>query len=301
MRVFITGGSGLIGKAVIKELLDAGHTVLGLARSDKAAEELAALGADVQRGSLYDLDILKQGAASSDGVIHLAFVHDFANFEQGCRTDREAIQAMADVLAGSNRPLIITTGTLLLTHGRIGTEDDSHDASSSTFAARGQSEVLARRLASKGVRTAIMRLAPTNHGDDDKHMFMSTLISTAREKGVSVYVGDGLNHWPAVHYLDTAVAYRLALEKASAGSTFHVVAEEGVKMKDIAEMIGKKLGLPAQSKSIEEAQEHFGSFGLAVAADNFVSNKKTREVLGWNPQQCTLLADLEDGSYFKDV
>lgn len=299
MRVFVTGASGFIGKAVTKELLCAGHNVLGLARSDKAAEQLSALGADVQRGSLYDLDVLREGAAASDGVIHLAFVHDFTNYTQSCQTDQEAIKAMGDVLAGSNRPLIITSGTMLLPHGRLGSEDDFYDASSPTFAARGQSETLAKSLASKGIRTAIMRLAPVNHGDGDDHMFMSTLIATARERGASVFIGDGLNHWPAVHCLDTAVAYRLALEKAGAGSTLHIVAEEGVKMKDIAKMIGKKLGLPVESKATEEAQGHFGPFGFVVGADNPVSNKKTRETLGWNPQQCTLLADLENGKYFK--
>ncbi|KAF2799397.1 NAD(P)-binding protein [Melanomma pulvis-pyrius CBS 109.77] len=300
MRVFVTGASGFIGKAVTRELLRAGHTVLGLARSEKAAEELIALGTEVQRGSLYDLEVLKDGAAASEGVIHLAFVHDFANFMQSCQTDQEAIRVMGDALAGSNRPLIITSGTMLLPHGRLGTEDDSYNTSSPTFAVRGQSETLAKTLASEGIRTAIMRLAPINHGDGDNHMFMSTLIATAREKGVSVYVGDGLNHWPAVHYLDTAVSYRLALEKASAGSIYHIVAEEGVKMKDIASMIGEKLGLPVESKSMEEAQEHFGPFfGLVVGADNLASNKKTREVLGWDPQQRTLLADIQYGKYFE--
>jgi nucleoside-diphosphate-sugar epimerase len=242
---------------------------------------------------------LKETASTSDGVIHLAFVHDFTNFEKSCQTDREAIRAMAEGLAGSNRPFLTTGGTLLLAHGRLGTEDDSHDPAASTFAARGQSEELTRSLASEGVRTVNMRIAPVNHSDGDDHMFMSNLIAIAREKGTSVYIGDGLNRWPAVHHLDTAVAYRLALEKGSAGSTFHVVAEEGVRMKDIAETIGQKLGVPVQSKPVEEAQEHFGSFGVVVAADNPVSSVKTREVLGWAPRQCTLLADLRDGKYFE--
>jgi nucleoside-diphosphate-sugar epimerase len=298
MRVFITGASGFIGKAVTKELLGKGHTVVGLARSDKAAEELVAVGAGVKRGSLSDLYILKEGASASDGVIHLAFIHDFANYERSCQTDREAIQAMGDVLAGSNRPLIITSGTMLLPHGHPGTEDDSFDASSPTFAARGLSEELTKSLASRGISTVIMRLAPVNHGDGDSHMFISTLIATAREKGVSIYVGDGLNCWPAVHCLDTAVAYRLALEKATAGSTFHVVAER-VKMKDIAQTIGNKIDVPVQSKSTEEAQEHFGPFGLVVGADNPVSSQKTRQELDWNPQQRGLLADLQDGKYFQ--
>ncbi|KAF2817362.1 NAD(P)-binding protein [Mytilinidion resinicola] len=301
MRVFVTGASGLIGKAVTKELLKGGHTVLGLARSEKAAEELTALGADVQRGSLHDLDVLKEGAAASGGVIHLAFdfAHGFANFAQSCQTDQAAIRAMADALAGSNCPLIITSVTMVLPHGRVGNEDDSHDTSSPMTALRGESEVLAKGLASKGVRTAVMRLPPTCHGDGDDHMFMSTLIATAREKGASVYVGDGLNHWPAVHYLDAAVAYRLALEKTSAGSTFHIVAEEGIEVKDIAQTIGENLGLPIESKSMEEAQRHFGPFASIIGADGPVSNRKTREELGWNPQQCTLLADLQDGKYFK--
>ncbi|KAM5356729.1 hypothetical protein ACJ41O_003375 [Fusarium nematophilum] len=272
MRVFVTGATGFIGKAVTKELLSAGHTVLGLARSDKAAEELTALGADVHRGSLHDLDVLEQGAAASDGVIHLAFIHDFANYMKSCQADQEDIWAMGNALAGSNRPLIITSGTMLLPHGGLGTEDDPFDTLSPTFAARGQSETLAKTFASKGVRTAVLRLAPVNHGDGDDHMFMSILIATAREKGSSVYVGDGLHRWPAVHYLDTAVAYRLALENSSAGSTFHIVAEEGVEMKAIAETIGERLGEPVESKSIEEAQEHFGSFGSVVGADNPVSN-----------------------------
>ncbi|KAI5865311.1 NAD(P)-binding protein [Durotheca rogersii] len=298
MRIFVTGASGFIGKSVTKELLGAGHTVLGLARSDEAAAALTALGADVKRGSLYDLNALKQGAAASDGVIHLAFVHDFADFAQSCQTDQEAIRAMGDVLAGSSRPLIITSATMVLPHGRVGTEDDSYDPLWPKSAARGQSETLAKSLASEGIRTAVMRLAPVSHGDGD-HMFMPALIATAREKGASAYVGDGLNRWPAVHYLDTAVAYRLALEKARPGSVFHVVAED-VRMKDIAAVIGEKLSLPVESKSKEEAQAHFGPFlGPLVSVDNPTSNRKTREVLDWHLRERTLLADLRDGKYFE--
>lgn len=301
MRVFVTGASGFIGKAVTKELLYSGHTVLGLARSDRAVEELITLGADVQRGSLSDLDVLKKGAATCDGVIHLAFIHDFTNYSKSCQMDRDAIQAMADSLVGTSRPLIITSGTMLLPHGRIGTEADGYDTFSPTFSERGLSESLAKSLASTGIRTTIMRVAPVNHGDGDNHMFMSTLVLTAREKGASVYINDGLNRWPAVHVQDTAVAYRLALERSSIphGLTFHIVAEEGVKMKDIAEVIGRKLGVPVKSKSLEAAKEHFGLFGGFVGVDNPVSYKKTREVLGWEPKQCTLLADLEDGNYFR--
>jgi nucleoside-diphosphate-sugar epimerase len=301
MRVFVTGASGLIGKAVVKELLGAGHSVLGLARSDEKAAEVKALGADVHQGSLTDLESLKSGAAAADGVIHLAFIHrfdDFQAFEQSCKTDRDAIQAMAEVLAGTDRPLVMSSGTMLLPKGRLLTEEDLPDPNNPLGTLRGQSETLAKELATKGIRTAVMRLAPTNHGDEDKHGFISILSGTAQKNGFAAYIGDGTNHWPATHYLDTAVAYRLALEKAPAGSTLHVIAEEGVKMKDIAEIMGKKLGLPVVSKTMDQAEKVFGMFGFAVAADNMASSKKTRELLGWSPKQCTLLEDLEGGRYF---
>jgi nucleoside-diphosphate-sugar epimerase len=300
MRVFVTGASGFIGKAVVKELLRSGHSVVGLARSDEAAQEVAALGAVVQRGSLQDLHVLKTGASTSDGVIHLAFNHDFTRYAQSCQEDQAAIQAMADALAGTDRPLIITSGTMLLPHGIKGHEDDAYDASSPMFAARGASEALALSLVSKGSRTAIMRLAPVVHGDGDRHMFMSNLISIARERQVSAYIGDGLNRWPAVHCLDAAVAYRLALEKTSAGATYHVVAEEAVRFRDIAEAIGRKLGLPVESKAVDEAEAHFGWFASLAGTDNPVSNEKTRGMLQWSPQQRTLIDDLENGSYFEE-
>ncbi|KAH7310447.1 hypothetical protein B0I35DRAFT_358609 [Stachybotrys elegans] len=297
MHVFITGATGFIGQAIITELLRAGHTVLGLARSDKAAEALVASGATALHGSLDDLESLRRGAAASDGVVHLAFKHDFANYADCCRADRDAITAMADVLAGSNRPLLITTGTMLLPFGQLGVETDLHDTSF-PFAERGQSEVLARDLASQGVRTAIMRLAVATHGPNDEHMFLSKLISAARAAGTSAYVGSGRNRWPATHLVDTAVAYRLALETTAPGQTYHVVAEEGVTMRDIAETIGKKLGVPAVSMSTEEAAERFGFFAAFVAADNPASSARTQEVLGWAPGERSLLADLEEGTYF---
>lgn len=298
MHVFVTGATGLIGKAITKDLINAGHTVLGLARSDNSANELVALGAAVLRGSLQDLDILKEGAASSDGAIHVAFAHDHGDFFESCNTDQRAVQAMADGLAGSDRPLVVTSVTTLLPHGRLVTEDDSCFPTSPIFAARGQCETLAKQLASNGSRAIIMRLPPTNHGDGD-HVFVARLIALARAKGVSVYLNDGQNRWPAVHYLDSAVAYRLALENGTAGSTFHAVAEQGVKMKDIAEVIGAKLGVPVVSKPSGEAEDHFGPFlGQVVTVDNPTSSFKTREALGWNPQQCGLLSDLENGAYF---
>lgn len=297
MRVFVTGATGFIGKAVVKELLNAGHQVLGLSRSDKGAELLTGLGAEVHRGSLDDLDSLKQGASASDGVIHLAFIHDFSDYEGGCRADRAAIEAMGAALAGSNRPLIITSGTLLLPRGRLATEDDTAEAAGHA-SLRGASEKLALSLVPQGVRASVMRLPPTNHGDGD-HGFVPALIGIARQKGVAAYIGDGLNRWSATHVLDTARAYVLALEKGSAGSTYHAVAEEGVAFKDIAGAIGKQLNVPVVSKPIEDMQEHFGWLALGVAADNPVSSAKTREQLGWAPVQLGLIADLEEGTYFK--
>ncbi|ORX98163.1 NAD dependent epimerase/dehydratase family protein [Basidiobolus meristosporus CBS 931.73] len=297
MRVFVTGATGFIGQAVVRELLAAGHQVVGLARSDKGAEMLTAMGAEVLRGSLEDLASLKQGASAADGVIHLAFIHDFSDYEASCRVDRSAIEALGAALKGSNRPLIITSGTLLLPQGRLATEEDTPDLSTPTASARGQSEQVALSLVSQGVRVSIVRLPPTNHGDGD-HGFVKMLINLAREKGVSAYIGDGLNCWPATHRLDAASVYKLALAKGSAGSIFHAVAEEGVKLKDIAEEIGKQLNVSVASKPLEEAQEHFGWLGFVVAGNNPTSSAITREKLGWSPVQPSLLADIKTGTYF---
>lgn len=298
MRVFVTGAAGFIGQKVVKELLQAGHQVLGLARSDKNAEFLVSLGASVHRGSLTDLESLKQGASSSDAVIHLAFIHDFSDYEGGCRTDRLAIEAMGSVLAGTNRPLIMTSGTLMLPQGRLVTEDDTPDFTSPMAALRGASETAALSLVAQGVRISIVRLPPTNHGDGDIG-FISYLVAIAREKGVSAYIGDGSNRWPATHRLDTAKVFQLALDKGTAGSTFHAVAEEGVTIKHIAEVIGHKLNVPVVSKTKEEAQGHFGWLVFALMGDNPTSSVKTREQLGWKPVQPSLLEDLKKGSYFK--
>lgn len=297
MRVFVTGATGFIGQAVVQELLSNGHQVLGLTRSDKGAESLSALGVEVARGSLDDLDSLKRGAAASDGVIHLAFSHDFSDYEGGCRKDRLAIEAMGSALEGTNRPLVITSGTMLLPHGRLATEDDSLDFTHPFAAARGPSEKLALSFAPKGVRVSVMRLPPTNHGDGD-YAFIATLIKIARQKGISTYIGDGLNRWSATHRLDTARAYILALTKGKAGSIYHAVAEEGVPVKEIAETIGKKLGIPAVSKTTEEAREYLGFLALPLAGDNPVSSVKTREELGWKPEHSSLISDIEGGSYF---
>jgi nucleoside-diphosphate-sugar epimerase len=299
MRVFVTGATGFIGEAVVQELLSAGHQVLGLARSDKGAESLAALGVEVHRGSLDDLDSLKRGASASDGVVHLAFIHDFSDYEGNCRVDRLAIETMGAALAGSNRPLIITSGTLMLPYGRLATEEDTPDLTNAAAAARGASELLALSFVSRGVRASVVRLPPTNHGDGD-HGFISLLITIAREKGVSVYIGDGLNRWPATHRLDAARVFQLALDKGSAGSTFHAVAEEGVSIKDIATIIGKQLNVPVVSKTKEEAQQHFGWLAFALVADNPTSSAKTREQLEWTPVNPALISDLKEGTYFKN-
>lgn len=298
MRVFITGASGFIGQAVVNEFLSNGHQVLALARSDQTAASLSALdGVEVVRGSLDDVDSLKRGAAASDGVVHLAFNHDFSDFIGACALDRRAITAMGEALAGSNRPLVVTSGTGLLPPGRTATEDDGADMSSPVGSARGESEKLTLSLAAKGVRSCIVRLPPTNHGKGDKG-FVPMLINIARQKGEVAYIGDGLSRWPTTHRLDTAHAFYLAFTKGTAGSVYHAVAVEGVPIKEMAEIIGKKLNLPVVSKKWEEAQEHFGFLAFLLSADHATSSAKTREALGWKPTHPTLIADLEEGFYF---
>lgn len=296
MRIFVTGATGFIGKAVIQEVLDTGHQVLGLARSDKGAEALTALGVDVHRGSLDDLESLKQGASITDGVIHLAFIHDFSDYEGNCRKDRLAIEAMGSVLAGSNRPLIITSGTLMLPPGRLASEDDAGDLTKPA-AVRGLAEQSAFAFVPQGLRAMAVRLPPTNHGDGDQG-FIKMLIDVARAKGVSAYIGDGLSRWPATHRLDTAHVFKLALEEGTAGATYHAVAEEGVAIKEIAEVIGQRLDVPVVSKTMEEAPAHFGFMAFPLSIDNPTSSVKTREQLGWTPTQPSLIDDLRDGTYF---
>jgi nucleoside-diphosphate-sugar epimerase len=296
MRIFVTGATGFIGSAIVPELIGAGHQVLGLARSDAGAKSLAAAGATVHQGDLEDLDSLRSGAAASDGVIHTAFIHDFSKFEAVCETDRRAIEAIGSALAGSDRPFVVTSGTALLKPGRLGTEEDT--PGSSPFAAhRGPSEEIALSMASRGVRVSVVRLPPSVHGDGD-HGFVPALIGMAREKGVSAYIGDGANRWPAVHRLDAANLFRLALEKAPAGARFHGVGEEGVRFRNIAEVIGSRLNIPVVSKSPEEAANHFGWFAAIAGIDSPASSKLTQERLGWRPAQVSLLDDIERGSYF---
>jgi len=294
MRVFLTGATGFIGSAVVQELIKAGHQVLGLARSDASAKSLIAAGAQVHRGSLEDIESLRSGAATADGVIHTAFIHDFANYGPAAETDRRAIETLGDVLADSDRPLIVTSGTLLVQRqGSLGTEED---ANTPNFPRK--SEAVALALAARGVRTSVLRLSPSVHGNGD-HGFVPRLISIAREKGVSAFIGDGLNRWPAVHRLDAAHLYRLALEKSSLGALYHGVADEGVPTREIAEAIGRGLNVRVVSKSSEEAADHFGWIARFFGIDGPASSALTQERLGWRPIQPGLIADLKAAHYFE--
>jgi nucleoside-diphosphate-sugar epimerase len=294
--IFVTGATGFIGSVVVQELIEAGYRVLGLARSDAGAKSLIAAGAKVQRGDLEDLESLRSGAAASDAVIHTAFIHDFSKFKENCEIDERAIEALGSALAGSDRPLIVTSGTGLLTPGRVATEDDAPPSGPGRMPR--VSEQAAASMIARGVRASAVRL-PQVH-DPVKQGLVTYLIAVAREKGVSAYVGDGLNRWPAVHRLDVAPLYRLALEKGSVGARYHAIAEEGVPLREIAEAIGRGLKIPVVSKSPEEAAGHFGWLALFAGMDIPASSALTQQRLGWRPtQKPGLIADLDAMRYFE--
>lgn len=296
MRVFVTGATGFIGSATVRELLQAGHSVLGLVRSEASAAALAAAGGEPHRGSLQDLDSLRAGAAACDGVIHTGFIHDFTNMQASGVADRLAIDAMGETLAGSDRPFVVTSALAHFEPGQLATEDQpaKPDARSSHRIA---SESAALAWARRQVRVSLLRLSVSVHGDGD-HAFVPALIGIARAKGVSGYVGDGSNRWPAVHRLDAARLYRLALEKGTAGAVYHGVGEQAVPLKAIAEVIARRLQLPLVSVAPADSASHFGWLAHFVDLDCPASSDMTQQQLGWQPQQPTLLADLDRPAYF---
>ncbi|MHC5794904.1 SDR family oxidoreductase [Lacisediminihabitans sp. FW035] len=297
MRVFVTGASGWIGSAVVPELIAAGHEVVGLARSDESAASVAAAGAAVVRGGLDDLDVLRTAAAASDGVIHLGFKHDFSDMAGAGRTERAVIESIGHTLVGSDRPFLFASGVAGLAPGRVATERDAVPWSGPD-APRGGAEALAFDYAGRGVRPVALRFAPTVHGEGD-HGFISTIVGVARETGTSGFVGDGSNRWPAVHRADTASMIRLALEKAPAGSVVHGVGEEGIRARDIAEVIGRHLGIPVASVAPEDGAAHFGWIGAFFALDVPTSSALTQQLLDWTPTHPGLLDDLEASHYFR--
>jgi len=298
MRVFVTGATGFIGSAVVRELLAAGHDVVGLARSDGAAESVAAAGAAVHRGDLADLESLRRGASTADGIVHTAYNHDFSvSRPVAAAADRRAIEVMAETLAGSGRPLVITSGTGRRAPGQVATEDVLPDPTTDPTG-RVATELFATSFVERGVRVSVVRFPPSVHGLGD-HGFIPRLINIARSKGVSAYPGEGVNRWPAVHRLDAAHLFRLGLESAPAGARLHGVGDQGVPVREIAEVIGRHLNVPVTSVAEIQAAEHFGFLGPFFASDLPASSAITQQMLGWHPVQSGLIADLEEGHYFE--
>jgi len=307
MRIFVTGASGWIGSAVVLELLGAGHEVVGLARSDASAQRLEAAGAVVQRGDVDDPDGLAEAAADSDGVIHLAFQHELAwsgNFAAAAAADRRAVEAMGAALAGTDRPLVLASGMLGLTPGRVATEDDglvpSAEVRANPAGRRWATALLALSLRGIGVRSSVLRFPPTVHGEGD-HGFVATLVGIAPQRGAAGFVGDGSNRWPGVHRSDAARLTRLAVESAPAGSVLHAVGDEGVRFRQIAASIGRHLGVPTASVSPADAPEHFGYLGHLVALDSPAAATVTRELLGWTATGPGLLEDLDMEHYYREA
>lgn len=294
MRVFVTGATGWVGSAMVEELIAAGHQVIGLARSEQSAEKLAAAGAAVVRGAIENLEVLRAAAAGADGVIHTAFNHDWSRFAENCAADKAAIEAMGSALAGTDKPLIVTSGVALLAPGRLATEEDAAPPVTASFPRA--SEAVVEELKARGLRASAVRLAPSVHGVGD-HGFVPRLAGIARDKGVSAYIGDGQNRWPAVHRRDAARLFPLALAHPDAGP-FHAVAEEGVALRDIAEVIGRQFDLPVESMAAGDAPAQFGWFAPFVGLDAPTSSARTREATGWVPKERGLLADLADPAYF---
>ena len=293
MRVFVTGAAGFIGSATTKELIAHGHQVVGLARSAANVDALERMGAEVHRGSLEDVESLKNGAANADGVIHLAFIHDFSKFAENGQIDKRAIEAMGGVLAGSNKPLIVTSGVGFLAPGRLATEDDA----APTAGVPRVSEAAAFSLVPQGVRAMAVRL-PQVHGGEGKAGFVGYLYQVARDKRLSAYAGDGRDRWAAAHRLDVARLYRLALEKGTAGAAYHAVGDEGVAMRDIAEVLGRQLDVPVVSIKLEDAPAHFGFVGMFAGLDMPASSAETQAALGWKPKEIGLIADISQPGYF---
>lgn len=297
MRVFVTGAAGFIGRAVVQDLLKNGHQVLGLARSDASAALIAKAGAEVHRGDLEDVESLKSGAKAADGVIHLAFIHDFSNYAGAVAVDRAAIEAMGSVLAGTGKPLVIASGLLGLVKGQVGTEDSEPDRSNPTAGRALSADVVRALSKEQGIRGIVVRLPPTVHGTEDQG-FIPMIAKMGQAKGVITYVDDGSARWPAVHRLDAAVLFRLALEKGEAAGTYHAVGEQGIPMKDIMTVVGKRLQLSVESRSLPQVTELLGFFANVINSDSPASSDKTQKALGWTPTQIGLLEDLKE-NYFK--